>query len=137
MDYFRSFAKRVATVRSDLLKLLQGLKDQGARVAAYGAAAKGSILINYVGLGRDVIDFVVDRNTYKQGRYMPGQKIPILPPEALLERKPDYVLVLAWNFIDEIAAQQRAYLDQGGQFILPVPTPRIYETRVPEETVTV
>jgi SAM-dependent methyltransferase len=126
IDYFRSFAKQVAAVRTDLLELLHGLKAQGARVAAYGAAAKGATLINYVGLGTDVIDFVVDRNVHKQGRYMPGQKIQILPTEALLERKPDYVLVLAWNFIDEIAAQQRAYLDRGGRFVIPVPNPRIY-----------
>jgi SAM-dependent methyltransferase len=132
IDYFRSFATQVAGVRSDLLKLLHNLKAQGARVAAYGAAAKGATLINYVGLGADLIDFVVDRNVHKQGRFMPGQKIPILPPEALIERKPDYVLVLAWNFIDEIAAQQRAYLDQGGRFVLPVPNPRIYEVRVQE-----
>jgi len=136
IDYFRSFAKQVATVRSDLLKLIHGLKAQGARIAAYGAAAKGATLINYVGLGSAVIDFVVDRNVHKQGRYMPGQRIPILPPEALLERKPDYVLVLAWNFIDEIAAQQSAYLDQGGHFILPVPVPRIYEPQAHKGTVT-
>src|SRR5262249_37764458 len=92
VHYFRSFAKQVAGVRADLLKLLHKLKSQGASVAAYGAAAKGATLINYVGLGADIIDFVVDRNVHKQGRYMPGQKIPILPPEALVERKPDYVL---------------------------------------------
>lgn len=136
IDYFRSFANQVAAVRSGLLKLLQGLKAQGARIAAYGAAAKGATLINYVGVGTDLIDFVVDRNVHKQGRYMPGQKIPILRPEAMLERGPDYVLVLAWNFIDEIAAQQRAFLDQGGQFIIPVPTPRIYERRMHEGPVT-
>jgi hypothetical protein len=132
IDYFRSFATQVAGVRSDLRKLLHSLKAQGAGVAAYGAAAKGATLINYVGLGADLIDFVVDRNVHKQGFYMPGQKIPILPPEALIERKPDYVLVLAWNFIDEIAAQQRAYLDQGGRFVIPVPNPRIYAGRVQE-----
>ncbi|MBV8091900.1 MAG: methyltransferase, partial [Acetobacteraceae bacterium] len=110
------------------------LKADGARIAAYGAAAKGATLINYVGVGTDLIDFVVDRNVHKHGRYMPGQKIEILPPEALLERKPDYVLVLAWNFIDEIAAQQRAYLEGGGRFIIPVPKPHIYTPPAQEGT---
>lgn len=130
IDYFRSFAAQVAGVRSELLKLLRELKSRNASVAAYGAAAKGATLINYVGIGAEMIDFVVDRNVHKQGRYMPGQKIPILSPEALLERKPDYVLVLAWNFIDEIATQQRAYLEQGGRFVIPVPNPRIYGGQV-------
>ena len=126
LDYFRSFATSVAGVRSGLLELLHGLKADGARIAAYGAAAKGATLINYTGVGTDLIDFVVDRNVHKHGRYMPGQKIEILPPESLIERKPDYVLVLAWNFIDEIVAQQRAYLEGGGRFIIPMPKPHVY-----------
>ena len=126
IEYFRSFSDAVAGLHGRLRTLLHSLKADGARVAAYGAAAKGATLINYVDLDSQVIDFVVDRNVHKQGRYMPGQKIPILPPEALTEHKPDYVLVLAWNFIDEIANQQRAYLDGGGRFIVPAPEPRIY-----------
>jgi SAM-dependent methyltransferase len=123
--YYERFAERVESVRADLLELVRRLRADGSRIAAYGAAAKGSTLLNYVGLGPDLIDFVVDRNVHKQGRLMPGMHIPIRPPEALLEERPDYVLLLAWNFADEILAQQDEYRAQGGRFILPVPEPRV------------
>jgi hypothetical protein len=125
IDYYRDFAATVAGIRKDLRNLLQSLKNGGARIAAYGAAAKGSTLINYSGIGKDFVDFVVDRNTHKQGLYMPGQQIPVLPPEALLERMPDHVLLLAWNFADEIFRQQEEYRQRGGRFIIPVPHPQI------------
>ena len=112
-------------MRDALRALLAEIKHGGGRVAAYGAAAKGATLLNYVGLDTDAIDFVVDRNPHKQGKYMPGARIPILAPEALLERRPDAVLLLAWNFADEIATQQREYLDRGGRFIVPVPEPKL------------
>ncbi len=105
--------------------LLRRLRAEGSRIAAYGAAAKGSTLLNYAGIGTDLIDFVVDRNVHKQGRLMPGVHIPIRPTEALLEERPDYVLLLAWNFADEILAQQEEYRSLGGRFIVPVPEPRI------------
>lgn len=124
-EYYASFGSRVKQLKVDLNKLIDGLKASGKRVAAYGAAAKGATLINYVGLGNDTIDYVVDRNVHKQGRFMPGMNIPILKPETLAEDKPDYVLVLAWNFMDEIVSQQQEYLDSGGKFIRPVPTPGI------------
>src|SRR5207245_1054582 len=104
--YYEDFGRRVDTVKSELLALLGGLREQGASIAAYGAAAKGSTLLNYVGIDSTLIDFVVDRNVHKQGRLMPGVHVPILPPEALLERRPDYTLLLAWNFASEILAQQ-------------------------------
>jgi hypothetical protein len=125
IDYYRDFSATVDTLKVELSALLHQLKATGASIAAYGAAAKGATLINTVGIGRDLIDFVVDRNTHKQGKYMPGQKIPIRSTEALLEAQPDYVLVLAWNFLDEIMAQQTEYRARGGKFIVPVPTPRI------------
>jgi SAM-dependent methyltransferase len=125
IDYYRDFAQKVAGIRTELRKLLEGLKQKGATIAAYGAAAKGSTLINYSGIGTEFVDFVVDRNTHKQGLFMPGQHIPVLAPEALLEKMPAYVLLLAWNFADEILQQQKEYQQRGGRFIIPVPNPRV------------
>lgn len=124
-DHYRDFGRRVAQVRADLLALLTGLKRDGKSIAAYGAAAKGSTLVNYCGIGSDLVDFVVDRNTHKQGLLMPGVHIPIEDTSALLDRRPDYTLLLAWNFRREIAAQQAAYLAAGGRFIVPVPHPEV------------
>ena len=123
--YFRTFADRVLRLREALLETLKGLRAEGRRIAAYGAAAKGATLINFVGIGPDLLDYVVDRNHHKHGKYMPGQQLPIMPAEHLAEDRPDYVLLLAWNFADEILAQQQRYRDAGGRFILPVPEVRI------------
>jgi hypothetical protein len=125
LHYYRDFSRRVDTLKDDLSALLRRLKAEGATIAAYGAAAKGATLINTVGIGPDLLDFVVDRNVHKQGKYMPGQRLPIRPTEALLEAQPDYVLLLAWNFADEILRQEAEYHARGGRFIIPVPTPRI------------
>ncbi|MGH3487544.1 MAG: methyltransferase domain-containing protein [Actinopolymorphaceae bacterium] len=123
--YYADFADRVESIRTALRSMLEDLKADGAAIAAYGAAAKGSTMINCVGIGTELIDFVVDRNTWKQGKYMPGVHVPIRPVEALLEEQPDYVLVLAWNFLTEILDQQHEYHRRGGRFIRPVPTPEI------------
>jgi hypothetical protein len=123
--YYASFGARVEALRDELRAVLSNLKASGATIAAYGAAAKGATLCNYVGIGRELVDFVVDRNVHKQGRYMPGTHQPILAPEALLAAPPDYVLLLAWNFQTEIIAQQTEYLRRGGRFIVPVPWPAI------------
>jgi SAM-dependent methyltransferase len=118
---YNQFAADAARIRQDLVALLASLRGAGRRIAAYGAAAKGATLLNYAGLTAHDLDFVVDRNTHKQGRFMPGARLPILPVEALLERQPDDTVLLAWNFADEILAQQAEYRHRGGRFIVPVP----------------
>jgi hypothetical protein len=124
-EHYRRFGERVDHLRGELLELLRRLRAEGARIAAYGAAAKGATLLNACGIGRDLVEFVVDRNPHKQGRFMPGTHQPIRAPEALSEERPDYVLLLAWNFEREILAQQDDYRRAGGRFVVPVPEPRI------------
>jgi SAM-dependent methyltransferase len=122
-ETYDAFAERIEKVRSDLLAMLADLKGQGKTIAGYGAPAKGNTLLNYFKIGPEILDFLVDRNTLKQGLYSPGMKIPILGPEAIAERKPDVLLVLAWNFFDEIREQQKAFVEAGGKFLVPLPTP--------------
>jgi len=122
---YRHFAAAVEDLGRTLRDLLGRLKAEGARIAAYGASAKGSTLLNALGIGAETLDFVADRSTVKQGRFTPGTHLPILPPEAILERRPDYVLLLTWNFREEILAQQAAYREAGGKFIVPVPRPEV------------
>lgn len=124
-SFYETFANRVNGLKLGLLKLLGQLKQEGKNIAAYGAAAKGSTLLNFFGIGRELLDFVADRSTYKQGHYMPGVHLPIYPPEKLVEAKPDYVLLLAWNFADEIIKQQAEYRQAGGHFIVPIPELKI------------
>jgi SAM-dependent methyltransferase len=121
-EYYSDFAKRVEELKTEVTDLVRQLRAQGASVAAYGAAAKGTVLLNHFGLNRDTIDFVVDRSVHKQGLLMPGVGIPILAAEELEQRRPDYTLLLAWNFADEILEQQQNYRTAGGTFIIPVPT---------------
>ncbi len=122
---YEGFTSQVHGIKRELLELLAKLKREGKRVAAYGASAKGSTLLNFFGVGAGELDFVVDRSTYKQGRLTPGTHLPILPPEELPGRRPDYTLLLTWNFADEILAQQKAYRDAGGKFIVPIPKIKI------------
>ncbi len=125
LDSLADFARRVEQLRAQLVRFLADLRHQGKRLAAYGAAAKGSTLLNYCGISRETIEFVVDRSPHKQGRYMPGVRIPILAPDQLLAQMPDHTLLLTWNFADEILQQQAAYRQRGGKFIIPVPEPRV------------
>jgi SAM-dependent methyltransferase len=125
VDYYREFATGVRRIKAELRELLASLRSEGKTIAAYGAAAKGSTLVNFVGIGPETVDYVVDRNVHKQGLLMPGTHLPIRDPGALLETMPDYLLLLAWNYKDEIAEQQAEYLDRGGRFIVPVPRPEI------------
>jgi len=124
-SFYRNFQEDVERLRDELVALLTSLKGAGHSIAAYGASAKGSTLLNYTGIGLDLLDFVVDRNTHKQGKFMPGQHIPIHGPEHVLSNRPDFLLLLAWNFAEEIMTQQAEYKELGGRFILPVPSPAI------------
>jgi SAM-dependent methyltransferase len=123
--FYQDFGDKVRRLREDLRTVLGDLKSAGNKIAAYGASAKGSTLLNYCAIGRETLDFVADRSTVKQGLYTPGTHLKILPPEALTAERPDQVLLLTWNFADEILAQQADYRKQGGRFIIPVPEPTV------------
>lgn len=121
-SYYSDFAQRVERLKEETIGRLSDLRSQGRRIAAYGAAAKGTVLCNHLGIDESLVDYVVDRSPYKQGRLVPGVDLPIRDVAVLLEERPDDVLILAWNFADEIIDQQREYLDAGGRFIVPIPT---------------
>lgn len=122
------FAKDVAAHRDRLRALLTTLRSRGSRIAAYGAPAKGNTLLNYCGIGRETIEFAVDRNPLKIGRYLPGTHIPVYAPEEILARRPDHVLILPWNLADEIVALQAEYARRGGRFVVPIPEPAVLGT---------
>lgn len=125
LDYYEEFSQRVQTIIDDLGHLVRDLREKGHRIAGYGAAAKACTLLNVANVGANAIEYIVDRNVHKQGKYMPGVRIPIQSPDTLLQDMPDYVLLLIWNLIDEIMPQQQAYRDRGGKFIVPIPTVRV------------
>ncbi|MEM7260788.1 MAG: class I SAM-dependent methyltransferase [Planctomycetota bacterium] len=125
LDYYRDFSERVEGVKTKLNEIVGALKAEGKSIAGYGAAAKGAILLNYAGIDADQLDWVADRNVHKQGRLMPGVHVPIVDPEKIQEDRPDYILLLPWNFKDEILSQQAEYREQGGKFIVPIPYPEV------------
>ncbi len=121
LRYYEDFGSRVQDLKTALLRLFDKLEAQRKSLAAYGASAKGSTLLNFCGLDRRRLQFVADRSTYKQGRLTPGTHIPIVPAERLASEMPDFTLLLTWNFADEILEQQTAYRQKGGKFIVPIP----------------
>jgi SAM-dependent methyltransferase len=121
IETYQRFSSQVQRTKRNLLSFLIAAKEQGKRICGYGAPGKGNTLLNYCGIGPDFLDFTVDRNPYKHGRFTPGMHVPILPVEAIDEAKPDYLLILPWNIKDEIVAQMRHVGDWGCRFIVPIP----------------
>ncbi|HUG67681.1 MAG TPA: class I SAM-dependent methyltransferase [Pirellulaceae bacterium] len=121
LETYTGFAQKVMATKRKLLRFLLDAKDAGKTVVAYGAPGKGATLLNYCGIREDFIDYTVDRNPYKQGRFMPGARIPVFAPEKIAETRPDYVLILPWNLRDEIMEQLSVIRSWGGQFVIPIP----------------
>lgn len=121
METYTSFDEKVKATKRKLLKFLIEAKEAGKTVVGYGAAAKGVTLVNYCGVGTDLIDYVVDKSPYKQDRFLPGVRIPIHAPEKIFETKPDYVLILPWNIRNEVKEQMSGIREWGGKFVVPIP----------------
>lgn len=125
LETYMNFGKRVEVLKSKLVTLLKDLKVGGERITGYGATAKGNTLLNYCGISTDTIDLITDTTPFKQGKYTPGTHIPIYPEERFHEEPPDYALLLAWNYANEIIYKESEYIRKGGHFIIPIPEPQI------------
>lgn len=125
VECYAAFAERVKETKRTILEFLIDAKRRGKTVVGYGAPGKGNTLLNYCGVRTDFIDYTVDRNPYKQGKFLPGTRVPIHHPDTIAQTKPDYVFILPWNFKDEIMEQMRAIRDWGGQFVVPIPDLRV------------
>lgn len=137
VETYITFGEKVKATKRKLLSFLLSAKEQGKSIVGYGAPAKGNTLLNYCGIGRDFIDYTVDRNPHKQGLFLPGTHIPIYHPDIIRETKPDYVLILPWNLKEEIM-EQIAYIDEwGGQFVVPIPEVQVYSSSVRKLVLTV
>ena len=126
LDTYRSFAEQVKDVKCDLLEFLVRARREGKRVAAYGAPAKGNTLLNYCGVGPELIEYTVDRSPYKQNTLLPGTRIPVYPPDRVFEDKPDYLLILPWNLREEISSQMASIRNWGGRFVVPIPSIEVF-----------
>lgn len=122
VDGYGAFDELARAAKRELLQFLIGAKREGKCIAAYGAAAKGNTLLNYCGVRRDFIDYVADRSPHKQGRYLPGTRIPVVPPERIVATRPDYLLVLPWNIKDEVMQANARIREWGGRFVVPIPS---------------
>ncbi len=125
LETYATFGARVAETKRKLLQLLVGLKEQGKRIVGYGAPGKGNTLLNYCGIRTDFLDYTVDRNPYKHGRFTPGTHIEIYPPEKIAQDRPEYLFILPWNLRQEVVRQMSFIRDWGGKFIVPIPEPEI------------
>ena len=123
--YYKAFADRVRELGASLRQLLDGIHGRGETVAGYGAAAKGCTLMSFVGIDDNDLGYIADMSAFKQGKYMTGNHLPIVAPERIFDDMPDYVMILPWNFAEEIIEQQSDYRQSGGRFIIPVPEPRV------------
>jgi hypothetical protein len=126
LETYASFTEQVHETKRRLLEFLIGVRRRGLRVAGYGAPGKGNTLLNYCGIRTDFVEYTVDRNPYKHGRFLPGTHIPIFPPARIAQTRPDYVLILPWNLKDEIMEQMASVRSWGGQFVVPIPDVKIY-----------
>jgi len=127
IEYYSEFGEQVKETKRKLLSFLVEAKRQGKSIAGYGAPGKGNTLLNYCGIRTDFLDYTVDRNPYKHGKFLPGTHIPIYPPDKILETKPDYVFILPWNFKEEIMIQMAGIREWGGQFVVPIPEVKVYK----------
>ena len=125
LQTYQNFGEQVKSTKRKVLSLLIDLKNRGSSIVGYGAPGKGNTLLNYCGIRTDLLDYTVDRNPYKQGKYTPGTHIPILSPDRIRETRPDYVFILPWNLKDEISTQMSFVREWGGRFIVPIPEPQI------------
>lgn len=124
-DTYLQFAERIRKLKEDLLSILKKLKSENKKIIGYGAPAKGNTLLNYFQIGADLLDYIADKNPLKHNLYTPGMHIQVVPVDRIEKDKPDYMLILAWNFSDEIIKQQQKFKEAGGKFIVPIPQPKI------------